>query len=343
MKLLALRVGILFNIPVRPKRGEEVDYLAEVNVLDQVRAVQEALTKLGFDHHLLPLEDDIEELIRSLRTHKLDAIINLSEGFMGDSSLEMHVPSILEILGIPYTGSTPLTLGLCQDKGLAKDVLRANGVPTPSYRIMSSLEPLEGLSFPLIVKPLREDASIGITRSSFVRNLIELERQVRYINSTYGQPALVEEYISGREFNVSIVGNEKPTVLPISEIVFDYEEDPRIVDYMAKWFKDSEEYVKTKPVCPAKIDEHLKSKIEETAVKAYKALKCRDYARVDIRLDVKTETPYVLEVNPNPDISPDAGFTRSLKAAGISFEEFVEMIISFALKRAKKPSFRDAT
>lgn len=332
---MAIRVGILFNIPTEPERGEEMDYMAEVNVLDQVKAVEEALKKLGFDYQLFPLGDGIEELIKSLRTHKPDVIINLSEGYMGDSSLEMHVPSVLEILGIPYTGSSPLTLGLCQDKGLAKDVLRAHGVPTPKYRVMSNFEPPEDLSFPLIVKPLREDASIGITRRSFVRNLMELERQVRYVNSTYGQPALVEEYISGREFNVSIVGNEEPMVLPVSEIVFEYDEDPKIVDYKAKWLKDSEEYVKTKPVCPARIDESLKSKVEETAVGAYRALRCRDYARIDIRLDARTGTLYVLEVNPNPDISPDSGFARSLRAAGIPFEEFVNMIIGFALKRSK--------
>ncbi|MEM2214716.1 MAG: ATP-grasp domain-containing protein [Candidatus Nezhaarchaeales archaeon] len=333
---MALLVGILFNVPVRPKKGEDADYLAEVNVLDQVKAVEEALVRLGFNYQLFPLRDDIGEIIKSLRAHKPDVVINLSEGYMGDSSLEMHAASILEMLRIPYTGSTPLTLGLCQDKGLAKDVLRANGIPTPKYRVMKVFEPPEGLSFPLIVKPLREDASIGITKDSFVRNLAELERQVKYVISTYEQPALVEEYISGREFNVSILGNDELVVLPISEIVFEYDEDPKIVGYKAKWFKDSEEYVKTKPLCPAKIDAPLKSTIEEIAIRAYRALKCRDYARIDVRLDARTGMPYVLEVNPNPDISPDSGFVRSLRAARISFEEFVEMIISFALKRAKQ-------
>ncbi|MDH5815274.1 MAG: ATP-grasp domain-containing protein [Candidatus Nezhaarchaeota archaeon] len=333
-----LLVGILFNVPVRSEKGEEVDYIAEVNVLDQVKAVEDALMKLGFNYQLFPLRDDIEETIKSIKASKPDVIVNLSEGCMGDSSLEMHIASMLEILGVPYTGSTPLTLGLCQDKGLAKDVLKANGVPTPKYRVMRGFEPPEGLSLPLMVKPLREDASIGITKDSFVRTLRELERQVNYINSTYRQPALVEEYISGREFNVSILGDEEPIALPISEIVFEFDEDPKVVDYRAKWLKDSEEYLKTKPVCPAEIDEPLKSRIEEVAIKAYRALRCRDYARVDIRLDAKTGKPYVLEVNPNPDISPDSGFVRSLRAAKIAFEEFIEMIISFALKRAKARS-----
>jgi D-alanine-D-alanine ligase len=332
---LAIKVGILFNIPVGPRRERNLDYLAEADVLDQVRAVENAVVKLGFYCELFPLQNDLEEVIKSLKARRPDVVVNLAEGYMGDSSLEMHVPSILEILGIPYTGSTPLALGLCQDKGLAKEILKANGIPTPKYRVMRFFEKPKGLDFPLVVKPLREDASIGITRSSFVRDLAELERQVKYVNDVYGQPALVEEYVEGRELNVSILGNEEPTVLPVSEIVFEPSYEPRIVDYAAKWLKDSEEYAKTKPVCPADLSNELKHKVEEVAIKAFKALRCRDYARVDIRLEVESGVPYVLEVNPNPDISPDAGFTRSLRAAEIPFERFVEMIISFALLRSR--------
>jgi len=337
---LTIKVGILFNVPASPKRGRDVDYLAEVDVLDQVRAVEDAVVKLGFHCELFPLRDDVEGVVRSLKARRPDVVVNLAEGYMGDSGLEMHVPSILELLGIPYTGSTPLTLGLCQDKSLAKEVLRANGIPTPKYRVMSTFEGPKGLDFPLVVKPLREDASIGITRSSFVRSLAELEGQVRYVNEVYGQPALVEEYVEGRELNVSILGNEEPMVLPISEIVFEPGYEPRIVDYAAKWFKDSEEYTKTRPVCPAELSDELKQRVEEVAIRAFKALRCRDYARVDVRLEVESGTPYVLEVNPNPDISPDAGFTRSLRAAGIAFEEFVKVIINFALSRGSTASPR---
>jgi len=333
---LALKVGILFNLPMKPQRGEEIDYLAEEEVLDQVEAVQKALEKLGVQSQLFPVKDDVEEIVKSLKARRPDAIINLCEGFMGDSSLEMHIPSILELLRIPYTGSTPLTLGLCQNKGLAKAILMAYGISTPRYRIMEEYNDPAGLRFPLIVKPLREDASIGITRRSFVRDGAELKRQVDYVRSVYRQPALVEEYIGGREFNVSILGNEEPLILPISEIIFDFEDEPKIVDYAAKWLKGSEEYAKTRPVCPAKLDEELRARVEGAALGAYRALGCRDYARVDIRLEEGTGKPYVLEVNPNPDISPEAGFSRSLRAAGIPFEDFVKRILAFALKRAGK-------
>lgn len=333
---MVLKVGVLFNFPVRPQRGEDIDYLAEVEVLDQINAVQDALKNLDFDYRLFPVKDDLEDVIRAIKEYKPSVIINLAEGYMGESSFEMHIPSVLEILGIPYTGSTPMALGLCKDKGLAKAIFRANKIPTPKYLVMEKFKKPRRLKFPLIVKPLREDASIGITRRSFVRNLIDLERQVKYVNSAYKQPALVEEYINGREFNVSILGNEGPLVLPISEIVFWFNEDPKIVDYAAKWLKDSDEYAKTMPVCPAELGEELRCRIEKVALKAYRALGCRDYARIDIRLEDKTGIPYVLEVNPNPDISPEAGFVRSLKAAGLSFEEFIMKIISFALSRAGK-------
>jgi D-alanine-D-alanine ligase len=316
-------------------KGESIDYIAETEILDQVNAVQDALIELSFQYEMLPIRDDLEEFVKVLKLRKPDVVVNLCEGFMGESGLEMHVPAILEILRIPYTGSNSLSLGLCQDKGLAKDVLRAHDVATPNYQIMEKPKALKwGLKFPLMVKPLREDASIGISRHSFVRDHVELKRQVNYVNRVYKQPALVEEYICGREFNVSILGNEEPIVLPISEIVFGFEDEPKIVDYAAKWLKESDEYAKTKPVCPAELDAELKSLIEEVALKAYRALKCRDYARVDIRLKNETKIPYVLEVNPNPDISPEAGFTRSLRAAGITFSEFVRRIIDFALKRA---------
>jgi D-alanine-D-alanine ligase len=189
------------------------------------------------------------------------------------------------------------------------------------------------MGFPLFVKPLREDASIGISNKSYVRNDAELKAQVEYITNRYRQPALVEEYIAGRELNVAILGNEQPKVLPISEITFDFEDEPKIVGFSAKWFRESDEYKKTKPVCPALLEPSMKNHLEKIALKAYKALYCRDYARVDMRL--RNNSPCILEINPNPDISSEAGFTRSLRAAGISYEQFVEKIIQFALQRGQ--------
>ncbi len=332
-----LKAGILFNMPHKPIRGEDTDYIAEAEVEDQAKAVEGALEELGFQVYLFPLKNDIGSLIISLKKSAPDVVVNLCEGAFGDSHLEMHVPSMLELLSIPYTGSPPLALGLCQDKGVTKDLLKANDIPTPEYRVLSSFAEWKGeIAYPLFVKPLREDASLGISKKNFVRDNAELETQVEYVVRRYRQPALVEKYIDGRELNVAVLGNEKARVLPISEIVLGFSDGPKIVDYAAKWLETSEEYRRTKPVCPADLEPAAKTKVEDAALKAYKALGCRDYARVDIRLE--GNVPYVLEVNPNPDISFDAGFVRSLRAAGIPYKEFIKTIVFFALKRKQERS-----
>ena len=327
-----IKVGILFNRPAEPPRGEDSDYVAEVEVEEQAESVQKALDKLGFEYQMLPFEIDLELLIRTLKNYRPDVVINLCEGAFGDSHHELNVPSMLELLNITYTGSPPLALGMAQNKGLTKKILEANGLPTPKFKVLENPENWQGdIKFPLFVKPLREDASIGISNKSYVRNEADLKAQVEYITNRYKQPALVEEYIAGRELNVAILGNENPRALPISEIMFDFKDEPKIVGFSAKWFKESDEYKKTKPVCPALLDSSIKNNVERIALQAFELLYCRDYARIDIRL--KNNSPWILEVNPNPDISPEAGFSRSLKAAGISYEQFVEKIIQFALHR----------
>ncbi len=328
------KVGVLFNVLAKPSKGEDLDYVSEAEVEDQAEHILDALEKLDLKYQRFPLKDNVESLVKELKLHEPHVVINLCEGAFGESRLEMDVASILELLRIPYTGSPPLTLGLCQNKGLAKDVLKAKGIPTPEYQILSCFENWnDEIGYPLFVKPLREDASLGITKESFVGDAVELKKRVEYITERYRQPALVEKYVDGRELNVAILGNEKPAILPISEIVFEFPDHPKIVGYSAKWFRESEEYKKTKPVCPAKLKPSIKDAVERVSLAAYRALYCRDYARVDIRL--KDDVPFVLEVNPNPDISLDAGFVRSLKAARISFAEFIENIICFALERKR--------
>jgi len=327
------RVGILFNMPMKPSRGEAVDYVAEAGVQEEVEAVKGALERLDLPHQIFPLKDNIIEFVEALESYKPDVIVNLCEGAFGDSHHEMHVPSLLELLKIPYTGSSPLTLGICQNKGLTKDIFKANGIPTPDYCVLNSIKEWEGkIGFPLFVKPLKEDASVGISKRSYVKNEAQLKSQVEYLTRKYKQPALVAEYVPGRELNVAVLGNEEPIVLPASEIIFDFHEEPKIYDYSAKWIKDSDEYKKTTPICPADLKPSLKARVEEVALKAYSALRCRDYATVDIRL--KEDSPLVLEVNTNPDVSPDAFFAMALKAAGIPYDEFVKEIILFTLERA---------
>jgi D-alanine-D-alanine ligase len=193
----------------------------------------------------------------------------------------------------------------------------------------------ENLLFPLIVKPSREDASIGIDHASIVYNANELRKRVRYVIEQFDQPALVEEYIDGRELNVAVLGNRKLEALPISEIDMstlpkDY---PRIITYNAKWLKGTAEYEHTRGVCPALLPPELETRMKALAIEAVQLIGTRDYARVDFRLS-KDHKPYILEVNPNPDISDEAGFARSARAAGYTFDTMVQKIIETALERS---------
>ena len=329
-----LKVAIIFNATGQPAKGEAIDRLAEAGVIDEVKAVERALRQLNIQFRTILVKNNIVDLVSELRTYDPRVVINLCESVFGESHLEMSIPCLLELLRIPYTGSSSLSLGLCQNKGLAKDVLTAHGIPTPKYRVIfSGEEEISGLSYPLMVKPLREDASIGISEESVVREDVELRTRVKYIRENYHQPALVEEYIEGRELNVAILGNDPPQVLPISEILFLNmgADQPKLVNYQAKWVEESDAYKSTKPVCPAPLAPLLRDLVASTALKAYKVLGCRDYARIDIRL--RDGVPYVLEANPNPDISPGVGFHRSLKAAGIAYEDFIRRLINFALNR----------
>lgn len=327
-----LKVGIIYNFPVMPKKGEDFDYIADAEVEEEVEVIEDTLKKLDLNNQRLPVKNDITEVIRAIKKFEPDVIINLCEGVYGESHLEMAIPSLLELLRIPYTGNSPLALGICQNKGLTKKIIATGNLPTPNFHIIENYgEWKEDLVYPLFVKPLSEDGSIGISRNSYVTNNAELKTQIDYITKYYRQPALVEEYISGREFNISILEDSSPKVLPISEIIFKTLNEPKIVDYSAKWFKDTDEYKTTVPECPANIDSDTYNLLEKVALNAYSMLFCRDYARIDIRL--KNNIPYILEVNPNPDISLDGGFSRALKAGNITYEDFIKTIISSTLLR----------
>jgi D-alanine-D-alanine ligase len=241
---------------------------------------------------------------------------------------------LLELHGIPYTGSDPLSLGMCLNKMRTKQILVANGVTTPKYQVFFSASQnlSTDLRFPLFVKPVQEDASVGITNESVVNNKLELFKRVDHVVTHYDQPALVEEYIDGREINVAVMGNgPKAEGLPVSEILFDLKDGPNIVNYDAKWVEDSPAYKGTVGVCPAELPSNVEVTVRKAALDAYRIMGCHDYARVDFRL--RDGIPYVLEVNPNPGINRDSGFPRSCAKAGFEYEEMVERILRFALER----------
>jgi D-alanine-D-alanine ligase len=311
--------------------------LSEVGVLQEKEDIAKALQTLGYKTSLFNVDGNLCRFIDFLKEESPDLVFNCCESVGNNSLHEMHIAGIYELLGIRYTGSTPLVLGTALNKIRVKEILGFYGLPTPRCQLIKS--PLritldENLEFPCIVKPSREDASVGIDTMSVVTNMNELRRKVRRIIEQFDQPALVEEYIDGRELNVAVMGNRKPYTLPISEIDMSTlpKQYPRIVTYNAKWLKGTEEYEHTKGVCPALLPPELEARIKELALSAYQLIGCRDYARVDFRLS-KDYEPYILEVNPNPDISDEAGFARSARAHGFTFEEFIGAIVECALER----------
>jgi len=331
-----LKVVILYNLFERLGKGEEKDILAEDAILEEIGAVEGAIRFLGHQCFVIAVRDEILTIIHWLKEIHPDVVFNLCESVYGNSCWEMNIPALLDLFRIPYTGSTALTLGLCQDKGKVKDILMSQGVLTPRYKIFDrGVNHIKGNIFPIIVKPLHEDGSLGISRESVVYDNEALSRQIQYVIEKYQQPALVEEFIDGRELNVGLLEtNGKVGALPISEI--DYSEfpegAPRICGYEAKWMTETTEYQKSKPICPAPLEWVMKKRVEHIAIKVFKLFECRDYARVDMRID-RDGKIYVLEVNPNPDISPSSGMSRAIKAQGMTYAGFIGGLVERALQR----------
>lgn len=312
--------------------------LSEVGVLEEKEDIQAALRAIGYKTSIFNMSDDLNRFLDYLKEMKPDVIFNMVES-LGDSAIhEMHIAGVYELLGISYTGSGPWTLGTCLNKARTKEVLLQNGISTARFMLVRDVGQLVAddflLSFPIIVKPSAEDASIGIDNKSIVNTFAELKEQVAMIIEEFDEPALIEEYIEGRELNVAILGNTPPMVLPISEIDFSKlpEGYPKIVTYEAKWMDGTAEYQGTQGICPAQLSTEVEREVKDVALRAFTLMGCRDYARVDIRLS-KNMKPFVLEVNPNPDLSDDAGYFRSARTYGLTYADAIGKIVGFAVER----------
>ncbi|RJP57235.1 MAG: ATP-grasp domain-containing protein [Ignavibacteriales bacterium] len=310
--------------------------ITESDPIKEYAEIAEDLKKEGLDAYILNLRDNIDHFFNDLNKNKPDVVFNFVEIYKDRADLEMYFAGLLELLRIPYTGAPPLALGTCQNKMLTKKILRSVGLRTANYTYITKRQKIYRLKlkYPLITKPAFEDASVGIDVTAVVTNHKQLKARIEYILNEFQQPVLVEEYIDGRELNVAILGDKKPRVLPISEI--DFSEMPdhlyNIVSYQAKWDPLHEAYHKTIPICPAPLTKKVEAEAKEIALKCFKTMGCRDYCRVDMRLNNKNKL-YVLEVNPNPDLTADAGFMRSAKYAGISYRKALKRIVMLAAKR----------
>jgi len=314
--------------------------LSETGFLQNIGKIRKTLHKYFNVVETLAVDRNVQKIVNKINRFSPDAIFNFVESVEGVSSYEYCTAGLFELLGFEYTGNTPFCLGNCLNKERTKNILRSFKIRTPKsftfHRNTGINLKKFDLRFPVILKLLNEDASIGISEYSVVNNPDDLKKQLDFLSGTYKQDIIAEEYIDGRELNVAILGT---TVLPVSEIDFTGlpENLPKIVTYDGKWIAESTYYTFTKPKCPADLDKKLKKKITTIALEAFYALSCRDYARVDIRLD-KSGRPYVIEVNPNPDISEDSGFARAAAAKGISYPDLLNTIANFAINRKKNDS-----
>lgn len=331
------RVAVVYNQPVPCSYVGIGEDKAVISILEGVVAAHRALDELGYQVTIVPLLPPVEHARDILKVLDTDLIFNLFEGFDDRPKTEATVAGIMSELGFTYTGCSPSALALGLDKAKVKDLLRSHGINTPNYQLLTP-ETVSRfhLSFPCIVKPSRQDASHGLSADSVVSDQASLERQVSGICRAFGGEALVEEFVDGREFNMTVMGNEEVTALPISEIVYSLPPGmPRVLTYAAKWEENTPYFDGTTVDCPAQIGTRESAMLLQTAVAVFKLVVKHGYARVDMRLDSKGNVQ-VLEANPNPDITPGSGAARQAAAASMTYPQFIEKLVSMALQKTAK-------
>jgi D-alanine-D-alanine ligase len=316
------------------------DEFAEWDSVETIDAVDSALSALG---EVIRLEAD-EDFPERLRDARPDIVFNIAEGWRGVNR-EAHVPAICEFYGVPYSGSDPFTLSLCLDKARAKETLSYHGIPTARFSVVRDAADLARMMkaipmpLPLFVKPIHEGSSKGITERNFCRTAADLESQVAFLLETYEQPVIVEEFLPGAEFTCAVLGNGKTAkVLPIVGMNFGSLPEGAIPIYgfEAKWIWDRPERPLDMFDCPADIDATLARAIERVTLDAYRILGCRDWSRIDVRLDA-AGAPNVVEVNPLPGILPDPAdnscFPKAARAAGMDYDELIQTCLKLAATR----------
>lgn len=320
-----MRVVVAYNddLDLKPHLNA-IERIGEEEVVDMAREVAELTGGT-----LFPVRD-VRQAIDELRAHPPDVVFNLCEGVAGNPRWEMNFALALEMIGVAFTGCDPIATGICGDKALTKQLLNVAGVSTPRHYD-------DGGVPPWIVKPSREDAGIGIDRQSVCATPEEVRKRCQYVVETYKQPALVEEFVDGREINQALFhGRDGIVVLPPGEIVFAEEMEPeaRVVGWKAKWAAGSDEDRRTVSRTPAVIDDTLRRDVALLATRAASVLSIGGYCRIDMRQRPNGEL-CIIDVNPNPDIGHDSGFRRALAAAGIEFSDFLKELMMAALSRRR--------
>ncbi len=311
-----------------PKPNDPADAAAE---LDSQKTIDEIVTAIEANGYTVKRIGNVNRLLPQIDHLGVDIVFNIAEGQVGRNR-ESQIPLLLEMKGIPFVGADALSLGITLDKVAAKKCFIADGIPTPRYFTVyenDDLETFPKLNFPLIVKCRYEGSSKGLSKKSRVTNFEELKEQVDRVHSVYKQPAIVEEFIKGTEFTVGVLGNEKLEVLAVVQV--EIEGKLNLGDDFYTFSRLARPEL-VRYVCPANIPKALDDRLQELAILAYKSVDCRDFGRVDFRVDEKGN-PFVLEINPLPCLSKEDVFFIAPKAMGISYEDMINRIIHFGLER----------
>jgi len=329
-KMKKLKVGITYNLKkdFSQRENQPIDLLEEFDSEETIDAIREVLETEG--HEVIKLGGDTG-LIDRLRQSSVDIVFNIAEGLEGRNR-EAHIPALLEFFNIPYTGSDPLTLCVTLDKAVAKRIVVSHGIPTPRFKKVDRMEDLEGLDlrYPLFVKLCYEGSSKGVRLDSKVSSPQSVGEKVKSLLSVYGSPLIVEEFVKGPECTVGVLGNEPPSVLGVMQIEIKGK-PPENSIYSLEIKREWQEKVRYH--CPPLVDQTLVKKIEEVALRSYRALDCRDVSRVDIRVG-EDQTPYFLEINPLPGLSPVYGdLVIMARSMGWDYAKLVKTIFHHALNR----------
>ncbi len=325
------RVAVAYNVDFQESSpADDAGHAARRDVADAAAAVASALSG-AFDVTLVPVDADLHAFCERVRELAPDAVFNLCESVAGDARLESTLPMLLEAMKVPYTGSPPAALALALRKDRVKTALERAGIPTPRGGLFAALP--DKIALPCIVKPSREDGSAGIVPASVAHDTASVRRRAHAIERAFHQPAIVEEYVDGRELNVAVLGG---SVLPLWEIDFSRmpKRLPKIVTYESKWRPGSVEDLGARPR-RARLSGGALRAVRRVALEAFEAVGLRDYGRIDVRLD-RAGVPWVVDVNPNCDLSPTAGFARAAQAGGVGYPALVKRLVGFALGRKRR-------
>lgn len=335
-----LRILVLFDTDAEPPAGQ--DYARQIESTDEVEFdVARALLGLGHEVRLFGFRDDLDSLVAGLRAQPVDAVFNLTERFRNKSALDYGVAALMDMLDLPYTGASAEGLMLARNKALTKMVLAYQGLRIPHFFVCPLGQPVQRPSdvrFPLIVKPLDEDASVGIAQRSVVRDDSALAERVAFIHNRHNTAAIVEEFIAGRELYVGVIGNDPPRALPPIEMVFGAEsaEENRIATFKAKWSHKYREARGIENRIATELSQELRDRLAEVAVRTYQAAGLRDYGRIDVRLAHDDEI-YIVEANPNPYLADGEDLAWAAEEGGQLYPQLIESIAEAAVSRQRKP------